>query len=160
MDSCQLSYAVAQDEIISRHFLGVFPADQVPNSNSVGSLIANTDVSGSPGEHWVAMYKDSSGQEFFDSFGRRVFQNAFIVGPYRRNNTALQSPNAACCGEYCLYYLYHRVRELSLRDIIKQLKQSDQHPDSIVTAFVAQHFDLSPRQSAMCCIPPSLWQST
>lgn len=65
------------------HFIGVFPADDLPSIESVhpnSSLIANYSASKEPGTHWVAILNLNSFNnknnynppKYFDSFGFRA----------------------------------------------------------------------------------------
>ena len=46
------------DPCIASTFLGVFPSNRLPRRIPTypSSLIANTDPSSQPGEHWITMY--------------------------------------------------------------------------------------------------------
>ncbi|KAJ8049258.1 hypothetical protein HOLleu_01933 [Holothuria leucospilota] len=73
MDTKQLLQTVKSDSIVSNYFHGVFPSDCLPRIRFPfpRAFIANTDQADKPGSHWVAMYFDDSGADFFYSFGRR-----------------------------------------------------------------------------------------
>ena len=148
MDSCQLTNTVRQDEIMSEHFLGVFPRDMIPKHTGNGSLIANTDTSDKPGTHWVAMYKENHECEFFDSYGRAPFENNFLEIRTRHNKVKLQSDYSQVCGHYCLYFLYFRSRGNNLNEIINSLKYNG---DFIVEEFVAKNFNKCMKGSGMSC---------
>jgi hypothetical protein len=69
---------LAQKALPTRvRYLGALPADKLPSaehlrrfSATAVCLIANTDPSDRPGQHWVAYYLAPGGElEFFDSFG-------------------------------------------------------------------------------------------
>ena len=155
MNNGELESIIKQDPVVNEIFLGVFPRDKLPTSVSVSScLIANTDTLGSPGKHWVAMYKEGNRFEFFDSYGRKAFPNNFIsTNVYEYNSKVLQNPLSAVCGEYCLYYLYYRSRGESLDSIVGKLLSSSEDADTIVRDFVEQRFGLETVKGEMCCIP-------
>jgi len=108
--------------------LGVFPSDLIPFSHFLSSsresslcCIANTDPSTKPGTHWVAFYRDlqnDSPLEFFDSYGQSPLSYGFFSGnskfpkdlPLSFNNTILQSLTSNVCGQYCLLFLYLRMK--------------------------------------------------
>ena len=154
MNNCELEKAIRQDPVTSEVFLGVYPRDKIPNPTAeTNCLIVNTAKEGTPGEHWVAMYKDGRKYEFFDSYGRKAFANEFIGNNlYTYNATLLQSPVSAVCGEYCLYYLYYRSRGESQDSIIEALLSSSEDADTIVRDFVEQRFDLETIKGEMCCM--------
>ena len=160
MNNCELENIVKQDSVVQEIFMGVFPRDKIPTSIGINScLIANTDTLGSPGKHWVAMYKEGNMFEFFDSYGRKAFPNDFIsTNIYAYNSKVLQNPLTSVCGEYCLYYLYYRSRGESQDSIIETLLSSSEDADTIVRDFVEQRFDLETIKGEMCCIPENKQQ--
>ena len=50
-------------------FLGTFSQDKVPLGRT-GFIMANTDVSGKPGVHWVGIYSTPKTVYIYDSYGR------------------------------------------------------------------------------------------
>ena len=148
MDTCQLRNCVKQDDIMSENFLGVFPRDRVPRYIGDGSLIANTDKSTEEGTHWVTMYKENNICEFFDSYGRPPFKNKFTGKNFKHNKIKLQSIYSDVCGQYCLYFLYHRSRGITLDQIVETLKVDG---DVIVKNFIQQNFDICTKGVGLCC---------
>ena len=133
----------------SHEFLGVYARDslpkRVPQPYPYG-LIANTsrESDHDGGTHWVAIWISSpTDAEFFDSFGRTsltygVEFDAFIrrhanqsEGRYKENNIQVQHPTSDYCGLFCLFYIYHKVRNFTLSRIVfmfsypKNLKSND-----------------------------------
>ena len=54
----------------AKHFIGVFPADQLPpHQKEPMSFIVNSDPASQPGQHRMAYYQDADTCEFFDSYG-------------------------------------------------------------------------------------------
>jgi hypothetical protein len=51
-------------------FVGVFPADQIPDLAEGQYAIINLDFSDQPGSHWTAISMQNGGKVFYDSFGR------------------------------------------------------------------------------------------
>lgn len=148
MDTCQILNAVRQDELMYEHFLGVFPRDMIPKQSGDSCLIANTDTSKEEGTHWVAMFKQDNICEFFDSYGRKPFKNKFLSINSSYNSVKLQSNYSTVCGEYCIYYLYHRSRDYGLREIVFSLQQNG---DNIVKDFYEQNFDKCRKGSGLSC---------
>ena len=73
MNSLQLAKILHRSPYTKRNFIGVFSVDKLPIKikKFPACLVINTDKSGKPGKHWVAMHiKNSWTAEFFDSFGR------------------------------------------------------------------------------------------
>ncbi|KAI1291112.1 hypothetical protein HDE_07691 [Halotydeus destructor] len=97
-------------------FCGVFPADhlRVPKSFPA-SVVVNTDDSGKPGEHWVAIHwPNRSSIEYFDSFGfpPLVPRIAKVVanGSFTYNSATLQHPATSTCGVYCIAFVLSRAK--------------------------------------------------
>ena len=109
-------------------------------------LIVNTAESHKLGSHWVTIYLPDTGPvEFFDSLGKspshyhpyfHTFLQSFGSG-YIWNTVAYQSPDSTLCGEYYLYFGYHRCRGVPMRDILKTLRIGD---DGQVRNFYLNHF--------------------
>ena len=148
MDTCQLTHAIQQDQIMSQTFMGVFPSDMIPNPVNTGSIIANTDTSDEDGTHWVAMYRQDNICDFFDSYGRQPFKNKFLGTKYTYNQIKLQSDYSPVCGQYCLYFLYFRSRNYNLDEIVESLKTNG---DSIVKEFVNENFEKCTKEGGLCC---------
>ena len=90
-------------QLFGKTFKGVYPADgELPAS---GYFIANRDVAGLPGSHWLAV----GDGVFFDSYDGMPSQ---VVGLLKRklsltglNPTTSQSVLARDCGERCIAFL-------------------------------------------------------
>jgi hypothetical protein len=112
-----------------RLFKGVYYADQIPRGNKKQScFIANTDVSGLPGSHWVSFFFPIKGPpEYFDSGGKppdyyhTFFEDVLVLeGPqYLYNATKVQARGSSTCGYFSIYFLYHRCRGLTMRSIVQ-----------------------------------------
>ena len=151
MDVQRIEAVVKTDVITSRKFCGVFAEDTLPrkiHSYPCGYIV-NTDPISKPGKHWVAFYFQSSHEgEFFDSYGRApVNYSRQFVNFLNRNSSAwnsnhkeLQSLFSTVCGEYCIFYLMHRSRGVSMNTIVN-LFSSDKHlNDEKVYGFIAKYF--------------------
>jgi hypothetical protein len=103
-------------------FLGVFAADQLPNSPPAGSsLIVNYSQSNEQGTHWVAMRGlNTNACEYFDSYGmepddedillsRHTQFKAYLQrnskGAWHRNDIDLQHTTSNVCGEYACKFI-------------------------------------------------------
>jgi len=123
------------------HFLGVFALDQIPSSFShyPCAYVANTDPSTRKGQHWVAFYHESPKRlEFFDSYGEPPQTYSFPfpseLSSLRYNAYPLQKLNSSVCGQYCIFFIFHRSHRSSLASIIHSLRSSP-NPDRLVHLF-------------------------
>jgi hypothetical protein len=105
-------------------FIGVFPRDRMPTPiHRNTGLVLNIETHDQPGLHWVALYRDEQGNlEFWDSYG--IHPSLYGINPpaaqFRMNTCTLQCSNSAVCGEYCIFYLFHRaVLNWSMDDIVR-----------------------------------------
>ena len=72
MNTTEIDRFVRGDDACRGIFQGVFSADTLPEKPRL--LVGNTDPSDKPGNHWIAVFVDSTGRgEYFDSFGRKPF---------------------------------------------------------------------------------------
>ena len=76
---------------------GVYMSDQDIPLNKY--CIVNTDLSGGPGEHWVAV----AGNYQYDSFGRRNILHRRVLTD--TDNDAEQQRSETNCGQRCLAWL-------------------------------------------------------
>ena len=147
MDTFQLEDAIRRDAVSSARFGGVKAADELPTcvDHSRKFFIVNTHNSYQTGEHWVAMYLDPV-PEFFDSLAlspeyyKKSFQY-FLVnhGPsYRHNVKRLQSSDSIVCGQYCLFYIYHRSRNISMKLMFDMFSEDLESNDRLVSEFCAK----------------------
>ena len=78
--------------------------DKLPTLKSLpAAIVANTDTSKGPGEHWIAMYMPLDGETmYFDSYGlppqQKVFES-YMGKSYTSNNIQLQSNLAVEVGD-------------------------------------------------------------
>jgi len=147
MNTKELEALLGRDPIARPKFCGVYAKDTLPGSVETYpcGFIANTDSKDLPGQHWVAFYFPSQARgEFFDSYGNppafydRGFER-FLQGNCREwmyNQKTLQSVTTAVCGEYCVYYLLHRARGVSMKAIVKRFRDSLINNDKDVYEYV------------------------
>ena len=144
MDTFQLEVAISRDPVSAQRFGGVKAADRLPllHSNSTKFYIVNTQNSNLPGEHWVVIGLGMV-TEFFDSLGQapETYQKRFqyflvIYGPnYRYNQRRLQNWGSDVCGKYCLFYIYHKSRNVSMKGILKLFSSDLDSNDRLVSDF-------------------------
>jgi hypothetical protein len=106
---CLLRRALSDSNV---KFLGVFPADRIPQSSAryPSCFVANVDPHDMPGQHWIACFLPNSRTvRFFDSYGLPPScYPALDLPPQCRvivNTSNLQSPHSKVCGHYCVYFL-------------------------------------------------------
>jgi hypothetical protein len=133
-----------------KFYLGTFSRDTLPKKiiSKPSGLIANTDTSNKPGEHWVAMIfnEDGSG-EYFDSYGLPPFYSEFYsfmdencpLG-WGYNRIILQCLTCITCGYYCVIYIKLRSIGYSFCDYISLFKYDKNANDSIIKKLVKKLF--------------------
>ncbi len=152
MNSKQLLRVLKSDSYTRARLGGVFPADQLPVIHSYPYvLICNTDTKDLPGAHWLAIYFDSNRRaEFFDSYGLPLafyghFFEQFLrknsVG-FTHNSKCLQSLMSTVCGQFCIFYLIHRSRGVSLEKIISVFTEDPFINDELVHDFIKERYDV------------------
>lgn len=117
-------------------FLGTVPRDQIMTlnfpKNKPFSLVMNTDKSGGPGIHWVAMFCDPVGSksiEYFDSFAdpmpadvrevinkvvKKIKPTTFLK--LKENGVVQQDNDTMNCGYFAINFLMKRHRGVSFAD--------------------------------------------
>lgn len=141
MNTHQLQCVIQCDVIMRRVVEGVFPRDRIPTNlkQFPSGLIVNTDPKDRPGRHWLAFYFESEDNvEFLDSYGHAPEYFGFRATLY--NTKRLQSSTSDVCGQYCLYYLLHRCRGVSMRTIVKQFDGNYEDNDAFVDSFISHSF--------------------
>lgn len=145
LDSNQLRYLVRHDRVLAPYFLGVFPADRLPQvRRRPAGLIVNADPAHQPGSHWLAMYFGTDdNDEFFDSYGQapRTYRSSWeaVLRPgYLYNSRSLQGRRTTVCGHYCYYYLAQRFRGRSLNQIVNTFPGPLSVNDRLVCHWVAR----------------------
>ena len=147
-------------------FLGVFAKDKIPSPNSLTHsfpicFVANTHDSHNPGEHWLAFFYDSpTSLEFFDSYGFSPDFYNFQISPTRMNHQPIQSLTSSVCGQYCIFYLYHRSLGYSLSKILSSFSITDlDWNDKRVSHFICKNFSFpctsSHKTKCQCCVSPN-----
>jgi hypothetical protein len=132
MNTIEILEKIKNDKILKNIFIGVFPANKVPQIKVLPSaLILNLDTSDLPGSHWIALYFSENGKcDYFDSYGRQppgiilsyISRNCHS---YIYNNACVQELWTISCGQMCLYFLIWRVRGITFRSIVKSIMSDD-----------------------------------
>ena len=144
MNSVELKRYMTRDQCIGS--FKICSADQLPKRivHRPCYYIVNTATFGKTGKHWLTFYFPLKGpNEFFDSEGETPdFYSQDFVTPleenYLFNTTPLQGVSPAC-GHYCLYYVTHRCRGITMYNIVAQL-EGIRDSDAYVTEYVKQFF--------------------
>ena len=132
----ELWQASMHDPVLAAITKGVLPSDKSPIVDTYPTaMIANTDPHDQPGTHWIAMYFVSPQEsEFFDSYGFPP-ENYGMDG--YNSDKPMQGVTSDVWGDYCLFYLLHRARNVDLNAIQnKFLRYDSQWNDSQVAQFV------------------------
>ncbi|KAJ8027015.1 hypothetical protein HOLleu_32027 [Holothuria leucospilota] len=119
MNTIQLLQTIKSDSIVRNYFHGVFPSDCLPRERFPfpRAFIANTDKADKPGSHWVAMYFDDNGADFFYSFGRTPEECSPYFEHFLKkhsniiqwNKKRLQGFMSTVCGQYCCSFCFTDV---------------------------------------------------
>jgi hypothetical protein len=115
------------------HFLGCFPLDGLPSfpTSFPKSMIINTQPSGHPGEHWVAVVLTETNCYYFDSFALpTVPPNIYMyLQPYYENicylDYRIQDNTSNYCGAYCVSFVLHVQDDLTYDQFIGHYYSDD-----------------------------------
>lgn len=149
MEGRQIVRIMSADPVMRRVFGGLGASDFLPRQiHYPSAYILNTDRQSGPGIHWVSVYFDENGNaEFFDSFGFHPAMYGFLdflktqSRDFSYNNMQIQSSNSVTCGYFCIFFLYHRCRGVSMSKIISWFDPScKKWNDHAVFEFVYEHF--------------------
>jgi len=108
------------------HFLGCFPLDGLPPfpTSFPKSMIINTQSSGHPGEHWVALVLTETNCYYFDSFGLPTAPlniHMYLQPHYKQIiylDYRIQDSSSNYCGAYCVSFVLHVQDNLSYDQFI------------------------------------------
>ena len=103
------------------HFLGCFPLNGLPSfpTSFPKSMIINTQPSGHPGEHWVALVLTETNCYYFDSFALPTIplNIDMYLQPHYKGITYLdyriQDSTSNYCGAYCVCFVLHVQDDLT-----------------------------------------------
>ena len=108
------------------HFLGCFPLNGLPSfpTSFPKSMIINTQPSGHPGEHWVALVLTETNCYYFDSFALPTIplNIDMYLQPHYKGITYLdyriQDSTSNYCGAYCVCFVLHVQDDLTYDQFI------------------------------------------
>ena len=130
----------------TNNFIGIYPRDNLPKRVTPPiSLVANTDTSDKPGEHWIAIYIDEDGVgEYFDSYGFPPMHRQFIEflsincpNGYFSNFKPLQCLTCVTCGHYCIAYIKMRTNGISYNEFINLFTNNQLTNDKLIKKYVS-----------------------
>ena len=105
--------------------------------------MVNTDPMELLGTHWIAIYfNEQMKREFFHSHRKQPIQFNFLdfmnrnAVEWQHNNIQLQSAFSTVCGQYCIYFLYHRCRKRSMSSIVNSFVNDKLRNDQLVYDFM------------------------
>ncbi len=145
MNTAQITQILQRDPRIQNVFQGVYPRDKLPRSSKTypSAYVCNTEPHTEKGEHWIAIYFDEHGHgEYFDSYGLPPIHKTFIHFLNKHciswiyNDKQLQGLTSHVCGQYCIFYLWHRCRGTSMQTIVLMFGNNVQDNDVLVYEFV------------------------
>jgi hypothetical protein len=132
-------------KILGSTFLGVYPADSIPNINKFNvSIIFNLSKHYEPGTHYVAVYITNKKIYYFDSYGKPltnkyIKKNLLKINlPIFYHNRSIQSKNSIFCGFFALSYLkaIHKMKLLPSTFYALFRYPPNKQNDKIVTNFL------------------------
>ena len=144
MNTQQLQSILKQDPRVGPVFRGVFPRDKLPPFRD-GVYVINTDSSKGKGQHWVSVYITPVATEYFDSYGGDPIKEIKRWGKRKTwvtNPVPLQSPLSAVCGQYCIYYLLHRVRGVDMTTLLLDFGCDVDVNDQMVYDYINDRYNL------------------
>ncbi len=136
-------------------FASIHAADTLPSSPRKYrpcAYVANTDISGGEGKHWIGFFFCKQGlPEYFDSYGfppslGSDFERFLLEdsGGYRYISCPIQHPLSTSCGQHVIHFILQRCRNHTMKNIMKTFCGEDLWTnDQIVTKFVEKNFSTS-----------------
>jgi len=151
MNTNQILKCIREDSILNTQCSGVFALDKIlPLDGFPTCCIVNTDPHNHPGSHWVAVFIDHDRNgDYFDSYGRKPHKKPLLQHMKKHcidwvwNEKLLQCPYSSVCGQYCLYFLYHRVRGETMSSIMNRFGGNLEENDLLVCRWVNENYDVN-----------------
>lgn len=128
MDTFQLIAFLKNDKYAKKVFCGVYALDILPiiKVKKPCAFIVNNEKSSLPGEHWFSIYVPKHGPiEYFDSYGLKPLNSEiydFIKmngNKFIYNKMQIQNQSSNLCGLYCVFFLYLKSRNYTLKQTMK-----------------------------------------
>lgn len=119
MQGKEISDKISSIPALKLFFRGVFSINTMPKGlKKRHFLIANTDLSTSPGSHWICVLKNDQNEiELFDSLGIDSIKLQWFIShckfatkkALRYNISQVQSFNSDTCGKFVIYFIVNRL---------------------------------------------------
>lgn len=144
MFSNELQNYLLKDKFSRKIYCGVIPIDKLHarRIKKPCAFIVNNQESDKQGEHWFAIFIPRYDKaEYFDSYGLPPIDERVLkffklnCDGYIYNSSQLQSDQSENCGKYCIFYIYFRSRNFSMKKIIKFFSFDVENNDSIIERF-------------------------
>ena len=149
MNEQELTHLLMNNATTAPFFCGVLSHDELNMlpTPAEGFYIVNSDDSSGPGKHWLAIgwFKHGQSTEFFDSLAKEPqsyhtnIENFLLCKekPYKYSKMRIQSSVSIKCGEFCIFYAYHRCKGYSFEQILSVFSSTNLLlNDCIVERFV------------------------
>ena len=97
-----------------KSFMGCYPKDKLPKRFPKvlpKTIVVNTGLSSTHGDHWVALRLQKACCFYFDSFGVDIVDKeimSFIKRKYQKytfNNKCIQNYDSENCGKFCIAFI-------------------------------------------------------
>ena len=140
MYTSQLKRALERNRDTRHLWRNVVASDMLPRRipKRPGIIIANTDPSTRPGQHWVAYYFTDSCVTYFDSYGRAPASKMMRLRKNQRYFGRRIQGTGNMCGEYCLYFVLTMIYNLNFDCFGTDLEANDR----LVKRLVKRYFDV------------------
>ena len=148
MNTLELQQLLKSNPVTKHHVDRVCALDQLPEKiqHRPKLYIVNSQESGRPGKHWLALYFPKWGPaEFFDSLGHgpRYYHRRlerFLKkrgGYYIRNRRRYQQAGTRTCGAFCYYYVHQRCEGRPMKEILRDFDEKNlNNNETLVTEFM------------------------
>ena len=129
MNTKQLHKFCVQNPVTRNKFKGVMAKNHLPKEMK-GFIIVNTDNCHQPGQHWVVLWCHNNQCEYFNSSGQppkgRIKEAALRYGKghYTYNKKTVQREGTETCGQFCLYYCFHKCKNRNMESIVERVNES------------------------------------
>ena len=134
----QLNYLASKHPALDRVYRGALPSDGLPRRLETDlplAFIVNTDPTGQPGTHWLALWIEDQQCQVFDSFALPL-QIYPGVDPLihwldrhckniTTNRQSVQAVTSQTCGYYALFYLMLKSEGGTLEQFLNHFKPND-----------------------------------
>ena len=106
MNTLQVDRALKHNTFTKKIFVGVFAADELPKLNTFPcGFVANTDPSTEPG---------TLGWHFISRHVKKENFSIVTATPLNIMDLNPMKSWSNVCGQYCIFYLYHKSRGYSM----------------------------------------------